>query len=132
MQEKQSLRAYVRSREFYCCVTGEKISAARVEYLLKEGIPESQLTSLNGAQHLHRPKKLIVIDDVGSEFICDHIDNTRAWESERFGSSEDSTESVERRTSAKRLDDSLLRFEYESLEAYIRKQDAGEEDSEDI
>lgn len=129
MPNNQSLKQYVRSKEFRCCVTGEKITVARVEYLLKEGVPENQLTSLTGAQLLHRPKKLIVIDDVGGEFLCDHIDNTRAWEAERFGQVAEETGDGEYRKTTKRLDDTLLRFEYETLEAYIKRQDG--EDSEE-
>ena len=131
METKQSLKSYSRSKTFFCCVTGEKIQPARVEYLLKEGVSEKFLTGLSGATLLHRPKKIIVIDDVGSEFICDHIDNTRAWESERFGTGDCSYEDEGVGASRKKVPDPLWGVEDDSLDALIKKQDAGEEDETD-
>lgn len=130
MEPKLNLKQYSKSKKFYCCITQEIIPSSRVEYLLKENVPENQLTSINGSKHLHRPKKLIVVDDIGTEFICNHIDNTRAWEQERFGvvESDDIEETTELPNKTKKLDETSLLVGSESLEAYIKKQDAGDEE----
>lgn len=131
MEQKLNLKQYSKSKKFYCCITKEIIPPSRVEYLLKENVPEHQLTSLNGSKHLHRPKKkLIVVDDIGTEFLCNHIDNTRAWEQERFGASEndDIEDTVETTTKPKKIDETSILIGHESLEAYIKKQDAGDEE----
>jgi hypothetical protein len=131
MDEKLNIKKYSKSKKFYCCVTEEIIPPSRVEYLLKENVPETQFTSINGAKHLHRPKKLIVVDDLGTEFICNHIDNTRAWEQERFGIVEvEENEATTETTKTKKLDETSILIGHESLESYIKKQDAGDEEEE--
>ncbi len=131
MDEKLNIKKYSKSKKFYCCITQEIIPPSRVEYLLKENVPETQFTSINGAKHLYRPKKLIVVDDLGTEFICNHIDNTRAWEQERFGTVEvEENESTTETSKTKKLDETSILIGHESLENYIKKQDAGDEEEE--
>ena len=87
MLNKKELKKYSRSKKFYCCITNEIISPDRVEYLLSEGVSEDMLTSLKGAELTYKPRKMIIVDDEGTHFFCDKIDNTRAWAHERFGDS---------------------------------------------
>jgi hypothetical protein len=86
MQEKINLKKYSKSKHFFCYLTDETITPARVEYLLSEGVPEKMLTSLHGAELSYRPRKIIVVDEFGTSYVCDKIDNKRAWQEERFGS----------------------------------------------
>lgn len=85
MLNQKDIKKYSKSKKFFCCITGEIISPERVEYLLGEGTQEDMLTSLRGAELTYKPRKIIVVDDVGTQFFCDKIDNTRAWAHERFG-----------------------------------------------
>jgi hypothetical protein len=128
MDKNTNLKQYSKSKKFYCCITQEIIPPGRVEYLLKENVPEHQLTSINGSNHIHRPKKIIVVDDIGTEFICNRIENTRAWEQERFGTGVDKIEDDEIDTKNKKLE--VLVVGHESIESYIKKQDAGDEEEE--
>ena len=86
MQEKINFKKYSKSKKFFCYLTDEAIAPARVEYLLSEGVPEKMLTSLHGAELSYKPRKIIVVDEFGTSYICDKIDNRRAWQEERFGS----------------------------------------------
>ena len=129
MDKKSQNKQYSKSKKFYCCITQEIIPSSRVEYLLNENVPEHQFTSLNGSRHIYRPKKLIVVDDIGTEFICNHIDNTRAWEQERFGAeNNDIDDTIETDNKNKKLE--TLIVGHESIETYIKKQDAGDEEEE--
>lgn len=94
MQEKINFKKYSKSKKFFCYLTDETIAPARVEYLLSEGVPEKMLTSLRGAELSYKPRKIIVVDEFGTSYICDKIDNRRAWQEERFGS-EDAEEEEE-------------------------------------
>ena len=130
MTKKQSpQKAYSKSKQFLCCVTGEPIHPERVEYLLGEGIPEYNLTSINGANATYRPKKIIVVDDEGTEFLCDKIDETRAWAAERFGAEEDEAiiEDSERK-STKKVEEVSPVLIHESLDIVLKKEDTEEED----
>jgi hypothetical protein len=82
-------------KEYKCFVTGETIPHARVEYLLSEGVPEHMLTSLKGSEKIHKPRKMLVIDDEFNYIICDHIDETRIYAKERFNATEESQEAEE-------------------------------------
>lgn len=128
MDKSTNLKQYSKSKKFYCCITQEIIPPSRVEYLLKENVPEHKLTSINGSNHIHRPKKLIVVDDIGTEFICNHIDNTRVWEQERFGTDVDETDEYDQDTKNKKIE--TLIVGHESIETYVKKQDAGDEEEE--
>mgnify|MGYP006893249150 FL=1 len=86
MQEKINFKKYSKSKKFFCYLTDEAIAPARVEYLLSGGVPEKMLTSLRGAELSYKPRKIIVVDEFGTSYICDKIDNRRAWQEERFGS----------------------------------------------
>jgi hypothetical protein len=86
MQEKINFKKYSKSKKFFCYLTDEVIAPARVEYLLSEGVPEKMLTSLRGSELSYKPRKIIVVDEYGTSFVCDKIDNRRAWQEERFGS----------------------------------------------
>lgn len=86
MQEKINFKKYSKSKKFFCYLTDETIAPERVEYLLSEGVPEKMLTSLRGAELSYKPRKIIVVDEFGTSYICDKIDNRRAWQEERFGS----------------------------------------------
>jgi hypothetical protein len=85
MFNEDEIEEYSKSKTFYCHITDEVIQPARVAYLLGEGVPERLLTSLKGAEITYKPRKIITVDDVGTQFICDKIDNARAWAHERFG-----------------------------------------------
>lgn len=120
---------------FNCCITGEVIPLERVEYLLSENIPENLMTSMRGAELTHRSRKIIVVDDEGSQFVCDKIDNTRVYEAERFGNDSaedfDSPEcNIYGRRTIKKVEDTISVLGHESLDAYIKKQDTGEEESD--
>jgi hypothetical protein len=128
MDKNTNLKQYSKSKKFYCCITQEIIPPSRVEYLLKEHVPEHKLTSINGSNHIHRPKKLIVVDDIGTEFICNRIDNTRVWEQERFGTNVDETEEHDSDIKNKKIE--TLIVGHESIETYVKKQDAGDEEEE--
>ena len=83
------------SKEYRCFVTGEVIPLERVEYLLNEGVPEHMLTSLNGSEKIHKPRKLLFVDDEGTSIFCDRIDETRIYATERFSSAEEEKEEAE-------------------------------------
>lgn len=107
MQEKINFKKYSKSKKFYCYLTDELIAPERVEYLLSEGVPEKMLTSLRGAELSYKPRKIIVVDEYGTSFICDKIDNQRAWQEERFGanSEEDDEEDAVEPQNALKHDD---------------------------
>jgi hypothetical protein len=85
MHEQINFEKYSKSKKFFCYLTDELIAPERVEYLLSEGVPEKMLTSLKGAELSYKPRKIIVVDEYGTSFVCDKIDNRRAWQEERFG-----------------------------------------------
>jgi hypothetical protein len=89
------MSTYDPNKEYKCFVTGEIIPSARVEYLLSEGTPEHMLTSLKGSEKIHKPRKMIVVDDEFNHIICDHIDETRIYAKERFGSAVEAHEEEE-------------------------------------
>jgi hypothetical protein len=99
----------MQTKEYRCFVTGEVIPQARVEYLISEGVPEHMMTSLAGAEKVHRPRKMLFIDDESNYIICDKIDETRIYAAERFSNSsredeaeEDSEQEAEEETSYKK------------------------------
>ena len=79
-------------KEYRCYVTDEIIPQARVEYLLSEGVPEHMLTSLTGSTLVHKPRKMLILDDEANYVICDKIDETRVYAAERFGAVADEDE----------------------------------------
>jgi len=130
MKNNKPLTAYSNSKQFLCCVTGEVIHPERVEYLLGEGVLEYNLTSINGANATYRPKKIIVVDDEGTEFFCDKIDETRAWSEERFGADadEDSIPEETERKVPKKIEEASPALIHESLDVVIKKEDTEEDD----
>jgi hypothetical protein len=72
-------------KEYRCYITDEIIPQERAEYLLSEGIDEKRLTSLRGANIIHKPKKMLFVDDEANYVMCDKIDETRIYAAERFG-----------------------------------------------
>lgn len=129
MDKETSLQKYSKSKKFYCCITEEEIAPERVEYLLGEGIKEYNLTSLNGSNAIYKPKKLIVVDDQGTEFICDKIDETRAWQSERFGGESDDSgfEHFDKKPQ-KKIEEAPKELLHESLDVVLKKDDNTEDD----
>jgi hypothetical protein len=89
------MSAYDPQKTYRCWVTNEEIPAARVEYLLNEGIPEERLTSLKGSEMTHRPRKMLFVDDESNFFICDKIDETRVYATERFSEEKVEDEAAE-------------------------------------
>ena len=90
-------------KEYRCYVTDEVIPAARVKYLLSEGVAEHMLTSLTGSTMVHKPRKILILDDESNFVICDRIDETRIYAAERFGKSaevddEETEEQIEAKT----------------------------------
>jgi hypothetical protein len=126
-----NIKKYSKSKKFFCCVTDEEINPERVEYLLSEGVPENRLTSLKGAEITHRPRKIIVVDDEGTHFFCDRIDNTRAWAQERFGdgSPEDTNylDDIEEKKSQKNEESQTI----DSVDILIKNNASSKEDEDE-
>jgi len=74
-----------RAKSFLCCITGQNIPPERVEYLMSENVPECRMTSIEGAKATVKRRKIIVVDDIDTQFFCDAIDNSRIYAVERFG-----------------------------------------------
>jgi hypothetical protein len=53
----------------FCFVTGEVIPAARVEVLRSWGIPEDDMTSLEGAKALERSRYIVPDGDGGTMLV---------------------------------------------------------------